>query len=64
MKVKLESSKELQYPGITLTSENQEEKQRLLDIYIGKGGIASFGKLPDGNVELTITPTPQKQNGT
>lgn len=55
MKAALETLK-VQHKGITLLSENTEEKEMLSALFQGCGP-ASISRMPDGNVELVIIPT-------
>ena len=57
MKAKLEETGP-QYRGVILTSETDEELHILRDIWCGRWRAVSFGKLPDGNLEVVIAPTP------
>ncbi len=60
MKVKLESSTELENPGIIITSETTEEEERLKDIWSGHGVIVSFAHYPDHSIELIVAPNPKE----
>lgn len=53
----------VQYRGVVLTSETDEERQILRNIWTGKGRPASVGKLDDGNIELVVAPTPEEADG-
>lgn len=59
MKVQLEDP-EIQHRGILVTSENEEEKQVLKNIWCQKGRPASFGRVGD-SVSITIAPTPEEE---
>ena len=62
MKATLESPA-LTNRGIILESENREEKQILRDIWEQKGRLVCLVKIGhpvEGNLELTIAPTPEK----
>jgi len=47
-----------QHRGVVLTSETEEDREILRDIWCGRWRPASFGKLPDGNLEVVIAPPP------
>lgn len=53
----------VEYRGVILTSETDEERQILRNIWTGKGRPASIGKLHDGNIELVVAPTPDEADG-
>lgn len=63
MKAELET-KELQNRGVSLTSETPEEAQMLTNLWNQKARPAAWARLPDGNVQLCIAPSPEKENGT
>ena len=46
------------YRGVILTSETEEDREIVRDIWCGRWRPASLGKLPDGNLEVVIAPTP------
>lgn len=53
MKATLEGTS-IQHRGVVLTSETEDEKKILRDLWCCKGRPAMFGKLPDGAIELVI----------
>ncbi len=59
MKARLEETS-VQYRGVVLVSETEEEKRILWDIWNSKGAPVSVGRL-DGSVELVIAPTPEEK---
>lgn len=59
MKAALETLR-VQNKGITIVSENPDEKEMLSTLFMGCGP-ASISKLPDGNVELVIIPSEEKE---
>ena len=56
MEVKIESSK-IKNRGVILTSQNLEEKEILLNIWNKEGRPVSLER-KDGNISVTIAPTP------
>jgi len=62
MKARLEETS-VQYRGVVLVSETEEEKRILWDIWNSKGRPVVVGKLDDGSVELIVAPTPEKLEG-
>lgn len=62
MKAELEP-KEMQFRGVFLLSETEEEKQVLTNIWNQKGGPAMLGRMRDGNVQLVIAPSPEEKGG-
>jgi len=60
MKAELEP-KEMQYRGVSLISETEEEKQVLTNLWNQKGGPAMLARYGDGNVQLIIAPSPDKE---
>lgn len=58
MKAKLEP-KEMQYRGVSLISETEEEKQVLANLWNQKGGPAMLGQMRDGQVLLIVAPSPE-----
>lgn len=50
--------KEIQYRGVSLTSETEEEKQVLNNIWNQKGQPAAWARLSNGQIQLVIAPTP------
>ena len=58
MKFRLENTS-VQYRGVVLVSETEEEKKVLWDIWHGNGRPVSVGKLDGGHAELIIAPTPE-----
>ncbi len=59
MKAKLEETS-VQHRGVVLTSETDEEREILRNIWAHKGRPVSVGKLDDGNIELVVAPTPEE----
>lgn len=59
MKAELEPE-EVQYRGVSLISETEEEKQIFENIWNQKGRPAMLGRMRDGNVQLVVAPTPEK----
>jgi len=59
MKARLEEAS-VQYRGVVLVSETEEEKKILWSIWNSKGRPVAMGKIADGSVELTVAPTPEK----
>lgn len=57
----------MQYRGVSLISETEEEKQVLERIWTDKGRSVMLGRRRDGNVQLVVAPTPgesdDKQGG-
>ena len=60
MKARLEETS-VQYRGVVLTSETEEEKSILWDIWNRKGGPVSVGKLDDGVIELVVAPSVEER---
>lgn len=60
LKAELEPE-EMKYRGIFLTSETEEEKQVLENIWSQKGRPAMLGRLRDGQVQLVLAPTPEEK---
>ncbi len=60
MKARLESTS-VQYRGVVLVSETEEEKRILWDIWNSKGRPVTVGKLAGGSVELVVAPTPENE---
>lgn len=60
MKAELEV-KEMPHRGVSLISETEEEKQVLTNLWNQKGGPAMLGRMGDGNVQLVIAPSPDKE---
>jgi len=58
MKARLETTS-VQYRGVVLVSETEEEKKVLWDIWNSSGAPVTVGKLDDGSVELIVAPTPE-----
>lgn len=58
MKAELEPE-EMQYRGISVISETEEEKQVLENIWSQKGRPAMLGRMHDGSVQLVVAPTPE-----
>ena len=58
MKAILEETS-IRHRGVILTSETDEEREILRNIWINKGRPASYGKLEGGNIEIVIAPTPE-----
>lgn len=56
MKARLEESS-VQYRGVVLVSETDEEKRILCDIWSLKGRAISVGELTDGTIELIMAPS-------
>ena len=56
MKVRLEPEG-VQYRGISVVSETEEEKQILENIWIQKGRPVMFNRMTDGQVQLVMAPT-------
>ena len=59
MKARLEETS-VQYRGVVLESETEEEKGVLWDIWNSSGRPVAVGRL-DGSVELVVAPTPEKE---
>ena len=53
MKARLEETS-VRYRGVVLTSETEEEKRILWDIWCRKGRPVSVGKMNDGSMELVV----------
>ena len=51
----------MQYRGVSLISETEEEKQVLTNLWNQKGGPAMLARYGDGNVQLIIAPSPDKE---
>jgi|GEM_PF-4334935 len=60
MKASLEVTS-IRHRGVILTSETDEERKILRDIWIGKGRPASYANLEDGNIEIAIAPTAEPE---
>jgi len=60
LKARLENTS-VQYRGVVLVSETEEEKIVLWDIWNSSGRPVSVGKLDGGSVELVVAPTPAKE---
>ena len=60
MKASLEDTS-IQHRGVILTSETDEEREVLRDIWCSKGRPASLGKLDNGSIELVVAPTSDDQ---
>lgn len=58
MKAELEPE-EMQYRGVSLISETEEEKQVFENIWKQKGRPAMLGRMRDGQVQLVVAPTPE-----
>lgn len=58
MKASLEETS-VQYKGVVLVSEPEEEKKVLWDIWNSKGRPVTVGRL-DGSVELFVAPPPEE----
>lgn len=58
MKARLED-KTIQHRGIIVTSETEEEREVLLNLWVNKGRPAMFSRDP-GLVEIIIAPTPEE----
>jgi hypothetical protein len=60
VKANLES-KEIHNRGVSLTSETDEEKEVLTNLWtnfwVRKVGPAKFARLPDGQVQIVFAPT-------
>lgn len=59
MKTELEP-KEIQPRGVSLISETEEEKQVLTNCWIKQGRPVMFGRLSNGQVQITFAPTPEE----
>lgn len=59
MKAELEP-KEIQYQGVSIISETEEEKQILLNLWNQKARPAILGRLSNGQVEIIFVPTPEE----
>ena len=62
MKARLEETS-VQYRGVVLESETEEEKKVLWDIWNSKGRPVTVGRLDGGSVELIVAPTPENEAG-
>lgn len=62
MKSRLENTS-VQYRGVVLVSETEEEKRVLSDIWNRKGRPVTLGRLDNGSLELVVAPTPQEEEG-
>ena len=51
----------VEYRGVVLVSETEEEKGVLWDIWNSSGAPVTVGKLDNGSVELVVAPTPQPE---
>ena len=61
MKAELEPEA-MQYRGVSLISETEEEKQILTNLWNQKAGPAIWGRMMgDGNIQLVIAPSPNKE---
>ncbi|MDP2727033.1 MAG: hypothetical protein Q8P59_05780 [Dehalococcoidia bacterium] len=60
MKAELES-KEIQSRGVSLTSETEEEKQVLTNLWNQNVRLAMFSSEKDGNVEIIIATGPERE---
>ena len=60
MKAELEPEV-MQYRGISVISETEEEKQVLETIWSQKGRPAMLGRMSDGHVQLVVAPTPEEK---
>ena len=58
MKARLEETS-VQYRGVALVSETEEEKRVLWDIWNSNGAPVTVGRLDDGSVELIVAPIPK-----
>ena len=61
MKVELESES-ITYRGVSITSETSEEKRILENLWIGHGQVAMIARMPDGNIVVTVAPTPPEES--
>lgn len=61
MEVKVESNK-IKNRGVILTSQNLEEKEILMNIWNNEGRAVSIARA-NGNVSITIAPTPSLEEG-
>ena len=61
MKAELEV-KEITLRGVLLTSETEEEKQVLMNLWLDKGRPAMLARLGDGNVQFGIAPSPTEED--
>lgn len=59
MKARLEETS-VQYRGVVLVSETDEEKKILWDIWENRGRPVTVGRLDDGSAELIVAPTPEE----
>lgn len=57
MKAELEP-KEMQYRGVSLVSETEEEQLMLTNLWNQKAGPAMWGRMKDGQIQLVIAPSP------
>jgi len=60
MKARLEETS-VQYRGVVLVSETEEEKKVLWDIWENRGRPVTVGRVDDGNAELVVAPTPEEE---
>lgn len=49
--------KRIRLRGVIITAETDEEKEILFNIWHDHGAPVAFGRLEDGNFELTVSPT-------
>ena len=61
MKAKIEETS-VQYRGVVLISETEDEGKILWDIWCCKGRPVSIGKLTDGSFELVMAPSAEEED--